>query len=383
MTLVRTSMRPFQTSIFITLTRLAQEHGAINLAQGFPDFDPPPMLVEAAARAMREGFNQYPPSPGYPGLRTAVARHASERYGLEFDVDAEITVTCGSTEAIWSAVTALIEPGDEVIVVEPFYELYPPCVAAAGGTVRYVTTRFPDFRIDPAELEAAFSPRTRLVILNTPTNPTGRLLAEEDLRRIGELAHQHDAYIISDEAYEHLTYDGQPHRPVATVPECRDRTITCSSTSKTLSVTGWRVGWALAPRELTEALRRVHQFVTFAAAAPLQQGVAAMLDAAQESDYYEQFRAGYAERRAALLGYLDKTDLEVVRPDGAFFVMARCAGDDVEYCQRLITDVGVAALPGSVCYHRPEDGRGLLRFAFCKRLETLEKAGQRLTTGHR
>jgi N-succinyldiaminopimelate aminotransferase len=375
---LRAAMRPFGVSVFSRVTELANRYQAINLAQGFPDFDPPARLLEAAGAAMDGHFNQYAPSPGYPRLRAAIAAHAKARYGLTYDPDTEITVTAGATEAMWSATTALMEPGDEAVVIEPFYETYPPCVAAAGGTVRFVRTRFPDFRPDPAELAAAFGPRTRLVFLNTPGNPSGRVLGLDELTAVGELAARYGAWLIADETYEHLTYGDARHVPVASVPACRDRTVTLSSASKTFSATGWRVGWALAPAPLTDALRKVHQFVTFAAPSPLQQAVAAMLEAAPSSGYFEELAADYARRREVLLGYLAKTELAVAPPEGGFFVMARCPGDDVEWCARLTEQARVAATPGSAFYHEPAAGRGLVRFAFCKRESTLHEAGERL-----
>jgi N-succinyldiaminopimelate aminotransferase len=375
---LRSTMRGFGTSIFSTVTQLAIEHGAINLAQGFPDFDPPEPLLDAAGRALRGGFNQYAPSVGDAALRQAIARHAAREYGLDYDPDTEVTVTVGATEAIWSAVHALVEPGDEVVVVEPAYDMYAPCAVAAGAVPRYLPTSFPDFRIDLDRLAGSVGPRTRLIILNTPWNPTGRLLAAEELRAVGELARRHDAYIVADEAYEHIVFDGLPHRPVAAELACRDRTITVSSVSKTFSATGWRVGWTLAPAEVTRAIRMVHQFVTFTAAAPLQRAVADMLDGSVDGTYYEQLRRDYEQRRDVLLGYLGKTGLEVSRPQGAYFVMTRHDGDDVAYCQDLVTRVGVAAIPASAFYQDTRLGRGLVRFAFCKRVETLHRAGERL-----
>lgn len=372
---LRSALRQFGTSIFSTVNEIAIEHKAVNLSQGSPDFAPPAALLDAAHEALRNGHHQYPPSIGVPVLRNAVSTHAMACHGLAYDPDTEVTVTVGATEAIVSTIGALTEPGDEVVIVEPYYDLYPPAVVAAGCVPRYVPTTFPDFRLDTERLAAACGPRTRLIVLNTPWNPTGRVLSAEELRLVGELAERYDAYIVSDEAYEHLAYDG--HRPVASVPECRDRTVTISSASKTLSVTGWRVGWACAPAHLTNAVRRVHQFVTFAASAPLQHAVGAMLAGADES-YYATLRQEYAQRRDALLAYLHKTTLDVLTPEGTFFVLTRCAGDDVEFCMDLARTAGVAAIPASVFYSDRANGAGLVRFAFCKRLETLHQAGERL-----
>jgi N-succinyldiaminopimelate aminotransferase len=377
-TVLRESMRRFGTSIFSTITELAIQRQAINLAQGFPDFDPPQPLLDAAAQALSGGFSQYAPSIGYPDLRQAVAAHQADHYGQSWDPDTEVTVTVGATEAIWSTVHAVLEPGDEVVLFEPYYDMYPPAVVAAGGVPRVVpTTGFPDFRIDLDRLADTFSPRTRLVIVNTPWNPVGRQITATELRAIGELCQRYGSYLISDETYEHILFDGRTHRPAVSEPALADRTVTVSSVSKTLSATGWRVGWAAAPAELTAALRRVHQFVTFTAPSPLQRAVAALLGDAGP-DFYRQLTAEYTERRDALLGYLGKLDLEVATPEGAYFVMTRCAGDELAYCRELIDRAGVAAIPASAFFADPATGRGLVRFAFCKRLETLRQAGERL-----
>lgn len=365
MSLLRSSLRGVGTSIFSTMTQLATQHGAINLGQGFPDFDPPAELVTAGLEAMRAGFHQYAPSVGLPELRHAVAEDARQRHGLVYDPDTEVTVTVGATEGMWTVITALLEPGDEAIVVEPSYDSYAPAIVAAGGVPRFLpVTPFPDLRLDLDRLERTFGPRTRLVMLNTPCNPTGRLLGHEELRVLGELAERHDAFLLADETYEHVTFGDARHLPVACDPLCRGRTLTASSVSKTFSATGWRVGWISAPRELTDAVRKVHQFVTFAAPTPLQRGAAGMFAAAAAGDYYERLRTDYQERRDVLLSYLERTELSVARPDGAYFVMTRCDGDDVEYCRDLTARVGVAAIPASAFFDDRERGRGLVRFAF-------------------
>jgi N-succinyldiaminopimelate aminotransferase len=380
-TVLRESMRQFGTSIFSTITDLAVRRQAINLAQGFPDFDPPQRLLDAAAAAVHGGFSQYAPSVGYPDLRRAVAAHQAG-YGQQWDPDTEVTITVGATEAIWSALHALIEPGDEVLLVEPYYDMYPAAVVAAGGVPRVVgTTGFPDFRIDLDELTAAFGPRTRVAIVNTPWNPVGRQLTAAELRVLGELCQRYGSYLIADETYEHILYDGRTHRPAVSEPLLADRTITVSSVSKTFSATGWRIGWAVAPAPLTEAIRRVHQFVTFTASSPLQRAVATLLDEVGP-EFYAELTAEYTQRRDLLLEYLGKRgDLELSTPEGAYFVMTRCAGDELEFCERLIDTATVAAIPASAFFAEPEHGRGLVRFAFCKRLETLRAAGERLTAG--
>ena len=380
---LRASLRGFGTSVFSVVTEQAVAANAINLAQGFPDFDPPDELVEAATEAMRSGLHQYAPSIGDPVLREAVAVHQRDRYGLAVDPATEVTVTAGASEALAVTLTALLEPGDEVLLVEPFYDLYPYAVVAAGGVPRYLTTSFPDFRLDLDALRAAVTDRTRVIVVNTPTNPTGRLLGPAETAVLGELAERHDAYLLSDETYEHVVFDGLAHRPVAADPACRDRTITVSSVSKTFSATGWRIGWAVAPPAVSAAIRSVHQFVTFTASAPLQRAAGVMLGHAAAGDYYHRFVADYTERRDFLLDALKQTDLTVSRPEGTYFVMTRCSddgrpGDDLAYVRRLIAERGVAAIPASAFYADPARGRGLVRFAFCKRTSTLRAAGERL-----
>jgi N-succinyldiaminopimelate aminotransferase len=378
--LLRPSLRGFGTSIFSTVTEQANAAGAINLAQGFPDFEPPEALVTAASEALHSGLHQYAPSIGDAVLREAVAGHQKSAYGLDFDPVTDVTVTAGASEAITATLLALLEPGDEVVLVEPCYDLYPYAVVAAGGVPVYVPTSFPDFALDLDRLAAAVTDRTRVIIVNTPTNPTGQLLSAEEIRFLGELAHRHDAYLIADEVYEHLTYDGIAHRPVAADEACRDRTVTISSVSKTFSATGWRIGWAVAPPALSAAVRSVHQFVTFTASTPLQRAAGVMIDEAGRGDYYPTLVAEYTERRDILLAALDGLDLEIGRPAGTYFVMTRCAGDDVDYVRDLIATRRVAAIPGSAFYYdgRTGPGRGLVRFAFCKRTETLRAAGERL-----
>jgi N-succinyldiaminopimelate aminotransferase len=376
--MLRESLRGFGTSIFSTITEQAIAAGAINLAQGFPDFEPPERLVEAAAEAVRGGLHQYAPSIGDPVLRQAVAEHQQARYGLSVDPDTEVTVTAGASEAITAALLALLEPGDEVVLIEPYYDLYPYAVVAAGGVPRYLTTSFPDFRVDLDRLAALVTDRTKVIVLNTPTNPTGRMLGPAETRMLGELAERHDAYLLSDEVYEHIVFDGAEHRPVAADPACRDRTITVSSVSKTFSATGWRIGWAVAPPALSAAVRSMHQFITFTAPTPLQRAAGVMLESAATGGYYDQLTADYTDRRDLLLKDLRGTELEVSTPQGTYFVMTRCQGDDVAYVRELIAERRVAAIPASVFFSEPERGRGLVRFVFCKRLETLRAAGERL-----
>lgn len=377
---LRAALRPYGTSVFSTLTELAVRHQAVNLAQGFPDFEPPQPLLDAAADALRSGFSQYAPSTGYPDLRRAVATHQRDWYGRAIDPDTEVTVTVGATEAIWSTVAALTEPGDEVLLFEPFYDMYPAAVAAAGCTAVVVpATPFPELAIDLDRLAAAVTPRTRLAILNTPTNPTGRQVTAEELRVLGELCERHDITVLADEAYEHVLLDGRAHRPVVSEPALAGRTVTVSSASKTLSATGWRVGWAVAPPALTSAVRRVHQFVTFAAASPLQRAVGTVLAAAGPS-FYTELGAEFTRRRDVLRAYLLEAGLAVGPSEGAYFLVARCPGDEVQWCADLVIGAGVVAIPVSAFCADPARGRGLVRFAFCKREETLRAAGERLTS---
>jgi len=375
---LRESLRGFGTSIFSTVTEQAIAAGAINLAQGFPDFEPPERLVEAAAEAVAGGLHQYAPSVGDPVLRQAVAEHQQAEYGLAVDPDTEVTITVGASEAITATLLALVEPGDEVVLVEPYYDLYPYAVVAAGGVPRFLTTSFPDFRLDLDRLADLVTDRTKVILVNTPTNPTGRLLGAEETRALGELAERHGAYIVSDEVYEHIVFDRLRHRPVAADPASRDRTITISSVSKTFSATGWRIGWAVAPPAVSAAIRSMHQFVTFTASTPLQRAAGAMLDSAATGDYYDQLVSDYTDRRDLLLKHLRGTGLEVSTPQGTYFVMTRCDGDDVAYVRDLIAEHRVAAIPASVFFSDPASGRGLVRFAFCKRLETLRAVGERL-----
>jgi N-succinyldiaminopimelate aminotransferase len=377
---LRGALRGFGTSIFSTVTEWAIEANAINLSQGFPDFEPPAELVAAAGEALHQGLHQYAPSVGDPVLRQAVAEHQFARYGLAWDPATDVTVTTGASEAIAASLLALLEPGDEVVLIEPCYDLYPYAVVAAGGVPVYVPTAFPDFRLDLDRLAAAVTDRTRVIVVNTPTNPTGQLLSAEEIRVLGELATRHDAYLISDEVYEHLVYDGAEHLPVASDPVARERTITVSSVSKSFSATGWRIGWAVAPKGLSAAVRSAHQFVTFNATTPLQRATAVMLGTAAGGDYYRTLLAQYSERRDILLDALAGLDLEVGRPRGTYFVMTRCAGDDTAYVKDLIASRGVAAIPGSAFYYdgRTGPGRGLVRFAFCKHAETLRSAARRL-----
>ena len=370
----------FTESVIREMTRLSDLHGAINLSQGFPDFPAPAEVKEAARRAIAEDHNQYPITWGVPAFRQAIAASYAERYGIDADPETEICVTCGSTEAVASSFLGLLDEGDEAVVFEPFYESYSPDAILAGAALKYVTLRQPDWTFDPGELRAAFGPRTRAIILNSPHNPTGKVFTREELTMIAELCIEHDAIAITDEIYEHITYDGREHVPIATLPGMRERTVTVSALSKSYSVTGWRVGWAVAPPTLMAGIRSTHDFLTVAAAAPLQiAGIAAL---GLPEAYYATIAKEYAERRDVMLRVLEEAGLGVAAPEGAYYVMANIAGlglgDDVATATRFVQDVGVAVVPGSSFFSRPELGREVVRFAFCKKLETLEAAGERL-----
>jgi N-succinyldiaminopimelate aminotransferase len=372
----------FGTTIFSEMTRLAQEHGAINLSQGFPDFDGPAEIVAEAHRAMLAGENQYARSMGHPALVRAIAGAQRERYGLEYDPQSEVAVFCGATEGIAVALLGLVDPGDEVILLEPFYDSYPACVAMAGGVPRYATLRFPGFALEEAELAPLFNPRTRLLVLNSPHNPTGRVFSRAELELVARLCREHDVTVLSDEVYEHLTYGDARHIPIATLPGMRERTLRVSSAGKTFSFTGWKIGWATGPRHLVAAAQAGHQFVTFAVATPLQVAMAAALSRFA-GDYTDTLRREYTERRNLLLGVLEEVGFRVARPEGTYFVLAEFGdlfrGTDQEFARHLVREHGVAAIPPSGLYARAVDeGRRLIRFAFCKRLATLESAAARL-----
>jgi len=374
----------FTESVIRDMTRLAIAHGAVNLSQGFPDFPAPAELKEAARAAIDEDVNQYPITWGAEGFREAIAASYRDRYGMTWvDAERHVTVTCGATEAMIASMLAILDPGDEVVVFEPFYENYGPDTILSGAVPRTVTLHPPDWTFDEAELAAAFTERTRGIVINTPNNPTGKVFSREELRVVAELCQRWDAVVLTDEIYEHITYDGHRHVPPAAIPGLEDRTVTISALSKTYAVTGWRVGWVVAPDALVGGIRSVHDFLTVAAAAPLQEAGAVAL--AMPESYYERTALEYLERRDALMKILAETGFDASPPAGAYYVMADVShlgmGDDVEVAHHLTKDVGVAVVPGSSFFSGPELGAHLVRFAFCKRLETLEEAGRRLRAG--
>jgi N-succinyldiaminopimelate aminotransferase len=375
-------LRPFGTSIFATMTALAAEHGAINLSQGFPDFEGPPEIIEAAVRALREGANQYARPAGHPLLVRAIAARARAQYGLEYDPETEIVVTSGATEALTSTMLGLLDPGDEVILFEPYYDSYPASVAMAGGVVRCATLRFPDFALDADELRALFNERTRLLLLNSPHNPSGKVFSRSELEVIAGLCCEHDVIVLSDEVYEHLTYDGVEHVPISSLPGMRERTFSVHSSGKTFSLTGWKIGWGMGAAPLAAAAFAAHQFVTFTTATPLQVAVAQALEEHRET-YLAGLRREYTARRDFLVTVLREAGFEVAVPRGTYFILAGFSrlweGDDLSFARHLVEAHRVAAIPPSVFYReRPEEGRRLLRFSFSKRLETLERAAERL-----
>ncbi len=354
---------------------------AINFAQGFPDFQTDPRILEAAARALQDGYNQYATTWGAPALREAVARKQSAAWGREVDPETEVTVACGATEAMIAAMLTVVDPGDEVVIFEPFYENYGPDCILSGATPRYVTLRPPDWSFDPDELRAAFTSKTRAIVVNTPHNPTGKVYSRSELELVAQLCREHDAIAITDEIYEHLVYRGR-HVSLATLDGMAGRTVTISGASKTFSVTGWRVGWIVAPPDLTGGIRKVHDFLTVGAAHPLQIAVASALEL--PASFYVELVGDYRERRDAIVTGLQECGFEARMPDGAYYVMAGIGGfgidDDTAMARHLIEQVAVATVPASSFYHDPGRGRGYLRFSFPKRLETIEHGIQALRT---
>ncbi|MFF5023898.1 pyridoxal phosphate-dependent aminotransferase [Streptomyces collinus] len=373
----------FGTTIFAEMSALAVATGSINLGQGFPDTDGPEEVREAAVRALRDGRgNQYPPGPGVPELRTAVAAHQLRRYGLAYDPDTEVLVTAGATEAIAASLLALLEPGDEVVALEPYYDSYAASIAMAGGRRVPVTLR-PDggrFRLDLDELRAAVTDRTRLLLLNTPHNPTGMVLTRAELAAVAALAVERDLLVVTDEVYEHLVFDEAEHLPLATFPGMRERTVTIGSAGKTFSFTGWKVGWVTAAPGLVTAVRSAKQFLTYVASGPFQYAVAEALTL--PDSYFEGFREGMRVRRDILAEGLTGAGFEVFRPAGTYFITTdiRPLGekDGLAFCRALPERAGVVAVPNAVFYDDREAGSPFVRFAFCKREEVLREAAERL-----
>ncbi len=372
-------LQPFGTTIFAEMSALAVETGAINLGQGFPDTDGPDVVKQAALDAIAAGHNQYPPGIGIPELRTAIRAHQQRFYGLDYDAGAEILVTAGATEAIAAALIALCGPGDEVVTFEPYYDSYAACIAMAGATRRVVTLRTPDYAFDPDELRTAITAQTKLILLNSPHNPTGKVFSRAELTSIAGLAQEHDLLVVTDEVYEHLVYDGE-HIPLATLPGMRDRTITIGSGGKTFSFTGWKVGWVCAPAELVTAVKTAKQFLTYVSSGPFQYAIAIGLQLPDE--YFTGFRAEMMDKRDRLCAGLSAAGFDVLRPQGTYFatVDIRSLGetDGLEFCRTLPHRCGVVAVPSVVFYDDLDAGAPLVRFACCKRSDVLDEACTRL-----
>ncbi|HSM60920.1 MAG TPA: aminotransferase class I/II-fold pyridoxal phosphate-dependent enzyme [Longimicrobiales bacterium] len=379
---LRTARRThgFTESVIREMTRVAREHDAVNLAQGFPDFPAPDLLKDAACRAIQADDNQYAITWGAPRLRDALVRKYRNWYGVEVDGAREITVTCGATEAMASVMLSVVDPGDEVIVLEPFYENYGPDAILCSAAPVYLALEPPDYRLDPDRLRALVTPRTRAIVINTPNNPTGRVFDREELEAVADVCRAHEILAITDEIYEHILYEGE-HLPLAAFDGMRDRTIVVSGASKTFSVTGWRLGTIVAPPELTDAIRKVHDFLTVGAPAPLQEAFAVGLDGLG-ADYYRSLARDYAERRDVLVAALADAGFRCATPQGAYYVLADFSAlsdeDDRAFAERLTREGGVASVPGSSFFSDARRGRRLVRFAFCKRVETLRDAGARL-----
>lgn len=382
---VSAKLQGFGTTIFAEMTQLAVATGAVNLGQGFPDTDGPAEVLEAARDAIANGVNQYPPGPGLAPLRQAIARHQQHWWGMTVDPDTEVLVTAGATEALAAAMLALLDTGDEVVVLEPMYDSYAAGVAMAGAVLRPVTLRPPDYRVDVDAVRAAITPRTRLLLLNTPHNPTGAVLSVDELTALAELAVEHDLLVVSDEVYEHLTFDGRRHVPIATLPGMAERTLTISSGGKTFDTTGWKIGWCVGPVALVTAVRTAKQFLTYAGGGPFQLGIAAGLNL--PDTYVTGLQARLQSQRDQLVAGLRTAGFDVFVPGGTYFVTVdirplAADGDGLEFCRQLPHRCGVVGIPNVVFYdhaHRHE-GRHLVRFAFCKRPAVIAEAVERLAS---
>jgi aminotransferase len=381
--MIKTAQRTstFTESVIREMTRVANQHGAINLAQGFPDFPMPAPMKDAACAAIQGDINQYAITWGSPALRLAIAAKYRKWYDMNVDPEREITVTCGATEAMASVFLALVNPGDEVIVFEPYYENYGPDAILAGATPVFVPLEGLDWKLDPDKLRAAFSDRTRAIVVNTPHNPTGRVFTRDEISLIAELCIKHDAIAITDEIYEHIRYAGS-HHVLATWPEMRERTVTISGLSKTFSCTGWRLGYSIAPFEFTSPIRKVHDFLTVGAPAPLQ--AAAAVGMAFDADYYNHIALDYRARRDLMVSALTEGGFKFSAPEGAYYILADFSElsdlRGIEFAHWLAKDVGVATVPGTSFYSKPEMGETVTRFAFCKKADTLERAAERLAS---
>jgi N-succinyldiaminopimelate aminotransferase len=373
-------LRGIPGTIFSEMSALAVRTGALNLGQGFPDRDGPASVVEAAVSALRDGRNQYAPGIGVPELRHAIAAHQARHYGIDLDPDRQVKVTTGATEGIAAALLGLVDPGDEVVVLEPFYDSYTAMIQMAGGVRRPVTLRAPDFRLDVDELRAAVTPRTKLILLNSPHNPTGTVLTRSELEAVADVAREHDLVVVTDEVYEHLVYDDHEHVPLATLPGMFERTVSISSAGKTFSFTGWKVGWATGPESLLRAVEGAKQWLTFSSGSPLQPAIAYALD--DEAGYYDALAKELQAKRDSLCEGLRRLDVDVYVPEGTYFVTTdvRRYGyrDGMEFCLALPEKAGVVAIPSQAFYDDAEEGRHKVRWAFCKEQEVLDEGLRRL-----
>lgn len=373
----------FGTTIFTEINNLAAQHGAINLGQGRPDFDGPADIIGASVKALQSGqYNQYPPGIGLPDLRQGIANHAGKFYGLDIDPNKGVIATAGATEAVFSSILGLVDPGDEVIVIEPYFDSYVPNLIMAGATPVFVPLHPPEWTLDPDELRRAFTPKTRAILWNSPQNPTGRVFTMQEMQMVAELCQEHDVIVISDEVYEHLVFDEAQHIPMAAVPGMFDRTVTVSSLGKSFSVTGWKLGWVYGHPDLVAGVARAHQFVTFAVHAPSQMAGAYALGL--PGTYYEELQAMYTTKRDLMMAALEGAGIKAKTPEGTYFVMGDFSevfeGDDLEFTKHLINEIGVACIPPSPFYtpeHRHIAGK-MARFAFCKSDDTLHQARERM-----
>lgn len=379
----------FEESVIREMTRICDAVNGINLSQGFPDFNAPEALKEAAKRAIDNEFNQYPVTFGEPELREAISKKAKSYNGISCNPDTDITVTCGATEAMMAALKAVINPGDEIIIFEPFYENYGPDCILSGATPKYITLHYPEWNYDSDKLAALFNEKTKAIIINTPNNPTGKIFSKEEMEEIAGLCIKHDVIAITDEIYEHILYDGNKHLSIASLPGMEDRTITINSVSKTYSVTGWRVGWAIACEEITSRIRKVHDFLTVGAPTPLQHGAAEAL--AFDDSYYKGLADHYYHSRGILDGILSKAGFKYALPAGSYYIFADVADlrkklnakDDTEFSRKLIEITGVATIPGSAFYSNPEEGIDQVRFTYCKKTETLNEVAEKMKALHK
>lgn len=371
----------FTESVIREMTRLAARHGAINLGQGMPDFPAPEIIQEAACQAIRDGYNQYAITWGAPALRQAIAKKVESFNRIPCDPEKNITVCCGATECMISTMLALVNPGDEVIIFQPFYENYGPDAIISGAKPVFIPLQPPHWNFDPDQLKAAFNDNTKALILNTPNNPTGKVFTRDELSLIAQLCIEHDVYVFSDEIYEHIIYSNTPHISIASLPGMSERTVTISGLSKTFSVTGWRLGYCVATAEITNAIRKTHDFLTVGAPHPLQMAAAAALSLPES--YYQQLQRDYLHRKNIFLPYLKNSGLTVYEPEGAYYVMTDISPlgwkDDTAFVKKMIETIGVSAVPGSSFYAPKEIGKTMVRFMFAKRDETLHAAGERLT----